>query len=298
MPCFHPIPAYQCSDGGIVFCERKGDVVRSLELPCGQCVGCRLARARSWALRCMHEAQMYEENSFITLTYAPEHLPERGQLQYSDFQLFFKRFRRRVSPIKPRFYMCGEYGDRDGRPHFHACIFGFSFREDRKLWKKTGAGSLIYRSALLEALWPFGHSSVGDLTLQSAGYVARYCMKKVNGARAAEHYLRVDPDTGELYSMVPEFTHMSLKPGIGASWLSTFLSDVFPHDFCVVDGKMVRVPKYYDRRLEELDPILLEGLKFDREVKAAAFAFDNTPERLVVKEVVAEAALSRLRRSI
>lgn len=297
MPCYHLIRAFQCSDGAIVFSERRGDVVRSLELPCGQCVGCRMARARSWALRCMHEAQMHESNSFITLTYAPEHLPERGQLQYSDFQLFMKRFRRRVSPVRPRFYMCGEYGERDWRPHFHAAIFGFGF-PDRLVWKKSGSGKMLYRSSLLEELWPFGHSTVGDLTIESAGYVARYVMKKVGGFAAREHYLRVDSSTGELYSLVPEFTHMSLKPGVGGEWLEKFFSDVFPGDFCVVNGKMVRVPAYYDKKLKALDPELLESIKFDRELKAAALAFDNTPERLAVKEVVAVAGLVRLRREL
>lgn len=297
MPCFHPLSAFQTSDGSIVFTERRGvDVVRSVQLPCGQCVGCRLARSRAWALRCMHEAQMHEFNCFITLTYSDENLPERRSLDYGDFQRFMKRLRRRVSPVQPRFYMCGEYGELDWRPHFHACLFGFDF-PDKVVWKKSESGSLISRSQLLEECWTFGHSSVGTLTLQSAGYVARYCMKKMTGSRAKEHYARVDMETGEIYSLVPEFTHMSLKPGIGSKWLEKYYSDVFPHDFCVVDGRMVRVPKYYDKKLEALDPLLLESIKFERESKAALLAFDNTPSRLAAKEICATAGVSRLKRS-
>lgn len=279
-----------------MFSERRGrDVVRSLQLPCGQCVGCRLERSRQWAMRCLHEASLSPRNCFITLTYRDECLPERGSLDYSHFQLFMKRFRKAVSPVRPRFYMCGEYGEELSRPHFHACIFGYDF-EDKRIWKKTTSGSVIYRSEALEKLWTFGHSSVGDVNFQTAAYVARYCMKKVTGLRASEHYLRVDQDTGECYSMVPEFTHMSLKPGIGASWFSKFLGDVFPHDYCVVNGKMVKPPKFYDRKYAASNPDDFESVQWQRELDAALRASDNTPERLAVKEIVANAALSRLKR--
>jgi len=247
-------------------------------------------------MRCLHEAQLSKENCFITLTYRDECLPAGGCLNYSDFQLFMKRFRKAVCPVRPRFYMCGEYGEALSRPHYHACIFGYDFK-DKLSWKKTSAGFMIYRSAMLETLWPHGHSSLGEVNFQTAAYVARYCMKKINGLRASEHYLRVDPDTGELYSMVPEFTHMSLKPGIGASWFSRFLTDVFPHDYCVVNGKKVKPPKFYDRRYCASNPEDFESVQWQRELDAALRAPDNTPERLAVKEIVANAALSRLRRN-
>ena len=124
MPCYHPWLAYQCLDGSVVSVERKGKgaVVRTLTLPCGQCVGCRLERSRQWAIRCMHEAQLHERNSFVTLTYKGD-VPDEG-LRYRDFQLFMKRLRKYASGQQIRFYMCGEYGDEKGRPHFHACLFG------------------------------------------------------------------------------------------------------------------------------------------------------------------------------
>ena len=298
MSCSFPLQAFQCADGSVVFSERRGrDVVRSISLPCGQCTRCRLERSRQWAMRCLHEAQLSADNCFLTLTYRDEDLPERGQLKYEDFQLFMKRYRKAVSPVRPRFYMCGEYGEKDSRPHYHACIFGHDFK-DRTPWKKTGSGSIIYRSAMLESLWKFGHSSIGELNFLTAGYVARYCMKKVTGRGAYEHYLRVDADTGELYSMVPEFTHMSLKPGIGARWFSKFLSDVFPGDYCVVNGKKVRPPKFYDRKYAADHPEEFESIQWQRELDAAVHAADNTPERLAVKEICADANVRRLLRSL
>ena len=159
MPCFHPLTAYQSSDGSISFVERKGgDIVRSLSLPCGQCVGCRLERSRQWAMRCMHEASLYSRNCFITLTYNNEHLPSDNSLQYPDFQKFMKRLRKRFNGVDRsanpdsndqfpiRFYMCGEYGETFGRPHYHACLFNFDF-PDKTLYRRSPSGSFIYRSS-------------------------------------------------------------------------------------------------------------------------------------------------------
>lgn len=296
MACFHPLQAYQVSSGEVIFTER-GDVVRSLSLPCGQCVGCRLERSRQWAMRCMHEASLHKSNSFITLTYSEDHLPDRGSLHYADFQRFMKRLRKKFAPLRPRFYMCGEYGENFNRPHFHACIFGLDF-PDRVLWRKCDSGSRIYRSAVLEALWPFGYCSIGDVTFESAAYVARYCMKKVTGKASDDHYRQVDHDTGEVYNLVSEFNHMSLKPGIGANWLKKFQTDVYPHDYVVINGKKVRPPKYYDKRFAKILPDEWEDIQFKRESDARLRFEDNTPERLAVREVVTNAALSAFHRNL
>jgi len=69
--CFKPLTAFRQANGSVVFAER-GDVVATLALPCGRCIGCRLERARQWSVRVMHEASLYEENCFVTLTYSEE----------------------------------------------------------------------------------------------------------------------------------------------------------------------------------------------------------------------------------
>ena len=293
MACNKPLQAYQCSDGSVVFSERKGDVVRSLQLPCGKCIGCRLERSRQWAMRCMHEASLYERNCFITLTYNDKNLPEDRSLNYVDFQLFMKRFRKRFPNTKIRFYMAGEYGEKFGRPHFHACIFNFDF-PDRKYLRTTGSGSKLFTSQILEELWPFGYSSVGDVNFQSAAYVARYIMKKVTGKDSWKNY--VDEDSGVVKT--PEFNKMSLKPGIGTGWYQKFKSDVYPHDYVVVNGVKVKPPKFYDRKLQKDNPFEYDQLLYDRELSARDRAEDNVPERLAVKEQVLSARLSMLKRTI
>lgn len=297
MPCYHPLTAYQAATGDVVFYEsRRHDIVRTLTLPCGQCVGCRLERSRQWAIRCLHEASLYKQNCFITLTYSNEHLPSNMSLDYRDFQLFMKRLRKKFG-TKIRFYMAGEYGENFGRPHFHACLFNFDF-QDKVLWKRTTVGSRIFRSRDLEELWPYGFSSIGEVTFESAAYVARYIMKKVTGKQAGEHYEYVCEKTGEITNRTPEFNHMSLKPGIGAKWLEKYHTDVYPNDYVVIRGKKVKPPKYYDKKWAKEYPIEFDMIQFERESKAKENYLENFDDRLKVREQVAAARLSFLKRRL
>lgn len=288
MACFYPISAWQLMDGSIVFRE-CGDVKRDLKLPCGQCVGCRLERSRQWAVRCVHESQLHEQSVFITLTYDDDNLKSHS-LIYRDFQLFMKRLRKaKLSPV--RFYMCGEYGETYGRPHFHACLFGCFF-EDRELYKTLASGSSLFTSQELSKLWPYGFSSIGDVTFESAAYIARYVMKKVNGDMAKAHYEVVDGDTGEIIERVPEFNKMSLKPGIGALWFEKYKREVFPRDYVVINGVKAVPPKYYKQLLKHVDINMLEDVEYARLQKAYAMCDDNTRERLKVREDVVKGRLS------
>lgn len=296
MPCFSPLRAFQCANGEIVFVERRPhDIVRQLSLPCGQCIGCRLERSRQWAMRCVHEASLYAENSFVTLTYSDEFLPHRGQLVYSDFQKFLKRLRKAAGSNGVRFYMCGEYGGLNWRPHFHAMLFNCAFA-DRKYWRVSDSGEKLFRSVELERLWPFGNCEIGSVTFESAAYVARYCVAKRTGFNAGDYYRREDVDG--VYQLVPEFNHMSLKPGIGAGWLKRFESDVYPGDSVVVRGVEMKPPKYYDRLFKASNPIEFEEIQFAREADGRSRYEDNTPERLAVKEIVARSRADFLFRSL
>jgi len=268
MACFHPLQAYQCSDGSIIFSERKGDVVRSLSLPCGQCRGCRLERSRQWAVRCMHEASLHEQNCFITLTYDNDHCPSDRSLNYGDFQRFMKRFRKRFKDSTIRFYMAGEYGEKFERPHFHACIFGYDF-SDRVLWSVRNGVSL-YTSAKLSSLWScpktrksFGFSSVGDVTFESAAYIARYVGKKIQ---------RIESLDGRK----PEYSKCSLKRPIGKDWFFAFPDSVFPDDAVTLQsGAKCKPPRYYDKNYAFDYPIEFDLIKSAREV-----SFFSKPEAI------------------
>lgn len=260
MACNKPIKGYRKVGGGITF-KKHETAGTPLEVPCGYCMGCRIARSREWAVRCMHEASMHEQNAFITLTYNDEHIPHDHGLKKDHFQKFMKRLRKRFGDRRIRYYMAGEYGTAPdgglGRPHFHALLFGFDF-PDKKIWDQK---KNLYRSPILEQLWPFGFSSIGAVNYTSAAYVARYIMKKMTGDLAETHYQKVDPETGEIFNVEPEYNSMSLKPGIGKEWYDQFSTDVFPHDFVIQDGKKVPTPRYYLQLLKEEDPDQWELLK-------------------------------------
>lgn len=302
--CFCPIRAWQLEDGKVVFVER-GAVARELELPCGQCSGCRVERSREWAVRCVHEASLHEHSVFVTLTYSDQHLRSLS-LVYKDFQDFMKRLRRRRSVFDvqlwqyvPRFYAAGEYGEAFERPHFHALLFGVFF-EDRQYVKSLRSGFRLYSSEELSSLWPWGFSSIGDVTFESAAYVARYVMKKVTGHAAEQHYEFVDIGSGEISQRRPEFNRMSLKPGIGAGWYQRFGKEVFPEDYVVMNGVKMSPPKYYDKLLERQDAGLLEEVEYSRFLRSSRQEFEgeNSPERLAVRRDVHEARLQFKRRSI
>lgn len=295
MPCFHPLSAFQTDSGDVIFVER-GKIRRSLTLPCGQCVGCRLERSRQWAVRCMHESSMHKDNCFVTLTYDDENVPSDYSLNYRHFQLFMKRLRKSLD-AKVRFYMCGEYGETYSRPHYHACLFGYR-PQDLYAWRKTGAGFQLYRSGMLEKLWVSGSVEIGDVTFESAAYVARYIMKKVTGVNAEKHYEMVDGDTGEVYSRATEFTRMSLKPGIGHSWYEKYKSEVFPLDRVVVRGIECKPPRYYTDLLKSDPGFVSDDVEYSRYLKSLKLLDDNTKERLAVKEEVCKARIKTLRRSV
>lgn len=235
----------------------------------------------------MHEASLYEENCFITLTYDDEHLPRDGSLDVSHFQKFMKRLRKRFADDRIRFFHCGEYGDTSARPHYHACLFGFDFR-DKRVWSVRG-DHIVWRSETLEETWQQGLSEIGTLTFESAAYVARYVTKKVTGPLADEHYERVNPLTGELVRVAPEYATMSRRPGIGRGWIEKYHEDVYPWDEVVVNGHPSKPPRYYDLYAAERNPKEFESVSRERRISRRRE--DETPERLHVREVCTKARL-------
>lgn len=284
MACFHPLQAFQTDAGKIVFSDRRAEW-RELTLPCGQCIGCRVERSRQWAVRCMHEASLYDVNSFVTLTYDEANLPANGSLRYRDYQKFMKRLRK--TGRKARFFCCGEYGGERGRPHYHACLFGVGFG-DRVYYRSMPSGADLYTSEELERLWPFGFSSVGDVTFESAAYVARYVLKKVGSD--VERLGVLDMSTGELALRAEEFVRMSLKPGVGAPWLAKFQTDVYPRDEVIVRGVKCKPPRYYDKLVD--GEMFMDDVEYRRYCKSLETVADSSVERLRVREICTRARLS------
>lgn len=290
MPCYFPLTGWRGRQGAIVFKRQSAlDPTRPMRLPCGQCAGCRLEKSRQWAVRCVHEASQWEYNCFLTLTYRTEDLPKSMSLEPEHMTKFWKRLRKKYGQ-SIRYFYCGEYGERSGRPHYHACVFNHAF-SDQTLWKAdTGSGSPLYRSAELERLWPYGFSTIGQVTFESAAYVARYVMKKRTGDASKDYYSYVDSD-GVVHDRLPEFVRMSRRPGIGAGWIKRYRGDVYPGDFVILGGHKFRPPRFYDEQLEEE---VLKDIKKKRVSNAEKHSEDQTPERRRVRNAIATERAMRL----
>lgn len=309
MPCYRPIQAfkYTMPDGKceIVFSNGLGKVYLAnhvitvpdaLSLPCGRCIGCRLEKSRQWAMRCMHEASLHEDNMFLTLTYDEKHLPPDLSLDKSVFQRFIKRLRKHFDGIKIRYFHCGEYGDRYKRPHYHALIFGLDF-PDKVKYKTLPSGEILYTFPKLEELWGCGFATIGSVTFESAAYVARYVTKKVTGEAAEEHYTRIDED-GFFWKIQPEYATMSRRPGIGRDWFNLYKADRMAHDYVVVRGVRCKPPRYYDNLILSESESRFEEIKQSRVDRALKHASEGRRSRLLVKEAVQEARLKRLVRPL
>lgn len=286
--------AHRDRDGGkpVLGYPAGYEAMDRLELPCGRCIGCKVERSRAWSVRCMHEAQLYEQNLFVTLTYSPEKMPASLSLEYRDFQTFMKRLRKELEgcqlapdgrrPI--RFFVAGEYGARYGRPHWHALLFNCRFPDQERFYNGS------YRSSTAEKLWGNGEVHIGEVTPASAAYCAGYTVSKVHGSEADDHYEDVvNVATGEVFRRRSEFASMSRRPGLGAWWFEAFGSDVFPHDFAVLDGKRHKVPRFYWQKFKgQVDPSVVEQLEHARYERAMVVPREeSSPERREAREGVA-----------
>ncbi|MFN9302418.1 MAG: hypothetical protein ACK6DA_06550 [Candidatus Kapaibacterium sp.] len=232
---------------------------------------------------------MHETSSFLTLTYAEDNLPEGQNIQHTDVQKFLKRLRKNTG-AELRYYMVGEYGTDNGRPHYHMCLYGMDFRNDRKEKGKSRTGHIYYTSTTLEKTWSYGLVSIQDLTKETAAYCARYLIDARNGEAASSDLVLPD---GTRSARQPEYSAMS--KGIGRTWFEKYKTDIFPHDYIVRGRTKTQVPKYYDKLAKKDPTIDIDTIQFNRELRAKKTAADNTDERRQVKATVALARLNRNR---
>lgn len=302
MTCYHPNRAYKSLKRAqgkytiLIGGEQPKQGFCLTWLPCGRCIGCRLKYSRTWASRIMQEAQLHPENTFITLTYNDENLPQNGFLVKKDFQDFMKRLRYRNPHKKIRYFMCGEYGDQILRPHYHACIFNHEFA-DQQHFSTNKQGKKLFTSDTLNSIWKMGYCITGALEFDSAAYVARYVIKKVNGKQKFDHYAHhTDLDTGEIVMRPQEYATMSRNKGIAAEWFKKYKTDVYPHDFHINNGHKMKPPRFFDEALKIEDPELYEKIKAIREQQLDPYDPELRPKRLKAKEEFKQQQIKRLSR--
>lgn len=292
MACFKPIKGYRRPDGSLTF--RKAETAGiSQTVRCGQCIGCRTDDKKTWAFRCMAEAEYHEESSFVTFTYNDESLPHDRSLDHRHFQLFMKSLRNKFSDAKIKYFMCGEYGDRFDRPHYHALLFGVDF-PDKSHWEGSGPNA-TYTSEILDKLWDRGFCLIGSVAFESAAYVAGYVVKKRTGNEREWYYCRTDEYGVVTHEVRPEYGCMSRGrkrgDGIGGQWFKEFGDDVYPADEIIINGHPCKPPRYFDKLLKRRSERDYDEVKRKREVRLSdpTVRYDNSDERLAQREKVLRA---------
>lgn len=217
---------------------------------CRKCLPCRLNIAREKSVRAIHESKFYKNNIFLTLTYNEESL-KSPKLQYLDFQLFMKRLRKHITKditcpdlkkeMKISYMVTGEYGDKNKRPHWHAIIFNYT-PSDSKLKYTTDRDERVYTSELLTTMWSYGNIEFGSVTLDSAGYVARYAAKKLAHGNDQDHDFHPIHKT-------------SSKHALGKPWIEKYWKQTFDHGYITLpNGQKSKIPRYYVDWLKKNHP--------------------------------------------
>lgn len=274
-----------------------------------------------WAIRAVHEASRWENNCFITLTYNQDNIPGDGSLVKSHFVKFMKKLRQwrtrhpemfvteltnkdypsqtkgKAAPI--RYIMCGEYGTQLQRPHYHALLFNLEFK-DKTLHTERNGNKIYISDTLEHKIWKKGFCSIGNMTYESAAYVARYIIKKQTGT--GQNYTTQD-DNGQIHEdLQQEYATQSRKPGIASHWFDEYGDEVFPEDEVIIRDRKGRIslkkpPRYYEHLISQTQPELLAQVKAQREKLAKNHLDDQTPKRLKARETVKVAQLGQCKRT-
>lgn len=232
---------------------------------CGQCLPCRINRKRIWTHRIMLEAEDHDYSSWITLTYSSDHLPAGQTLVPAHCRNFLKLLRKNMEPKRLRYYLVGEYGDENERPHYHAVLFGYPPCENHGT-RHHGA-RCCKPCELIHKVWARGRISNDVLVPENAAYTCGYVTKKLTQAS--------DP---RLMGRHPEFARMSRRPGIGG---------MFVHD---IADRLLSNPAVLHRS-DDVPSQLLHGTKswplgryLQRRLRKAVGRDEKTPEAILSKQ--------------
>lgn len=201
MLCMYPYVRaagrYQSIKGARFSAEMRRDLT---PFPCGQCLYCRINKRREYTCRICMEAENHDKNLFVTLTYNDDHLPEANSLKKEEFKKFIRKFRKKLKPLKFRYFGVGEYGDegeREVNPHYHIALFGLDYDVEnviKKAWTDEGES--------------MGNVYLGDLNKDSAQYIAQYTLKKMT-----KHNDWLDEKYKWFKGLEPEFMSCSKQNG-------------------------------------------------------------------------------------
>lgn len=257
------MPAWRDRQGQVRLNKELADAT-ALQVPCGTCLGCRTTRAQHWALRCHLESLEHEHTCITTLTYDDAYLPPT--LEKRTMQLWLKRLRK-ASQKKIRYFACGEYGERQGRPHYHAILFGLPHDSDK-----------------IDTTWGLGLTHTDNVSIAAINYVTNYTVKKLGWPTASKEE-RLDPETGELYTWQPPFQLMSRGGrhglGIGSKAKQHYQSWRL---YAINNGAKLSVPRYYKQTYKDnATPTEQEETEYQK-YKYALTSHETTQPQLETQE--------------
>lgn len=256
-----------CKDSTKLYLEGIPDWVtlKDIEVPCGNCIQCRLKYSKDWAVRCSLEAQEHQFNYFVTLSYDDDHIVKgkfgNGTLVPDHYTQFMKSLRQKMKRelgfVGVRMFGCGEYGDLSNRPHLHIILFNcplpdltvdFIDSEGQVSRHRNGLGQLMYYSQFIKDIWPYGNITVDDANYNTEAYVSRYILKKQKGQNSSIYSQKL--------GIVPPFIRMSLKPGIGEKYFSKNSSDLIDNPSIILQRSnkeplVTGLPRYYMNKIKD-----------------------------------------------
>lgn len=237
-----------------------------MTVKCGKCIECQQAASQEWAVRIMLEARQHSHSCCLTLTYDNVHVSSNYSLCRRDIQLFLKKLRKALSPLKIRYFYSGEYGEKYGRPHFHMIVFGW--RPHDLVLHFMKKQNRYFSSAFTQKIWGKGMVCVGDLDYRTAVYCAKYLQKFSAPGREPR-----------------PFIGMSNRPGIGFNSIKPEML----FDGCFYyDGRKIPLPRYFQKVLErDADPIDIAMLRGTRKAileQSIRIRSDDTLQRKRKKE--------------
>lgn len=197
---------------------------------CGKCIFCRKKRARELAIRCVLHASLHKQNCFLTLTYDETRESYHNNFEYEDIQKFKKKLRRHCEYYfkkKIQVFNVHEYG-KNGKKHWHLVVFNHTFMDRTIYPRKKGLG--LYTSKTLSKLWPYGFSTIGDVSEASAMYQSQYMQKDMKNGNYTN-----------------EKKSHSKHSGIGRDFFYQNFEQILSLGFIPFNGKKIPVPRYFKK---------------------------------------------------
>lgn len=214
-------------------------------VPCGKCIQCLQERKDAWCYRLFLESQTSKHSYFVTLTYDNASLPLRKHsddsfvryidyIKYKSIEFvseslypkdltdYWKRVRKALPDKSIKYYACGEYGDKDGRPHYHFVLFNSDC-------------DAPFLESVIDDKWQFGFVKIEPLIYPYIEYVTKYITENVNFTAVEPHQVEYFQRQSHGLGLEGYFSDVKY---FGSNYKTTMLPS----------GKVITTPRYFRKK--------------------------------------------------